>query len=156
MELTDQKQQQVVGDILSRHQNERGALIPVLQDIQGKLGYLPEEVLEEITRRMGIPLSRVYGVATFYAQFRLEPQGRHMIRVCHGTACHVGGATEVTAALEADLGVAEGETTEDRRYTLESVACLGCCSLAPVMTVDEDTHGRMDSEKSRKVIKRYE
>lgn len=156
MEITKEDRERALGGVLDRYGRQPGSLIPILQEVQEELGYLPESVLVEVASRTGIPLSRVFGVVTFYSQFRLHPRGRHMIKVCHGTACHVGGAPKVTTALETELGVSEGETTKDHRFTLDSVACLGCCSLAPVMTIGDDTHGRMDSEKSRKVIERYE
>lgn len=131
------------------------SLIPLLQQAQEFYGWLPKEVLEGIAQRTGIPLARIYGVATFYTQFRLAPVGRHIIRVCHGTACHVAGAERITEALEDELKIRDGETTPDLRFTLDSVACLGCCSLAPVLMVDDDTHGRLTPDRARRLIHDY-
>ena len=133
----------------------RGALIPMLQQVQGEIGYLPMAVMERISERSGVPAARVFGVASFYSRFRLEPVGRYVIRVCQGTACHVQGAVAVAEAICDELGVAEGGTTEDGKFTVESVACLGCCSLAPVMMVDEDTYGRLTPEQARDIVKNY-
>ena len=141
--------------IVAAHKKKPASLIPVLQAIQAEFGYLPEEALAAVSRELGPSVSQVFGVVTFYKQFRLTPQGRHLIRVCHGTACHVAGADGVSTALRSELGVADGETTADLNFTLESVACLGCCSLAPVMTVGDDTHGRLTPDKAKKVVARY-
>lgn len=133
----------------------RGVLIPLLQQVQAEIGYLPPEVMDRIAERSGIPAARVFGVASFYSQFRLEPSGRHIIRVCQGTACHVQGAVAITEAICDELGVAEGGTTEDGEFTLEPVACLGCCSLAPVIMIDEDTFGRLTPDDARRIVKDY-
>jgi len=130
-----------------------GSLIPVLQKVQDAFGYLPKEVLERIGRGLLVPPSTVYGVATFFAQFRLKPVGKYIVRVCHGTACHVAGADKITEAFARDLCVADGETTEDRLFTLESVACVGCCSLAPVAMLEGETYGRLDGRAVSKVVK---
>jgi len=111
--------------------------------------------MREIHKRTGIPLPQIYGVATFYAQFRLHPIGRCLIKVCHGTACHVAGAKEITQAIESTLGIANGETTPDRQYTLETVACLGCCSLAPVITIGESTFGNLTPNEVKKIVKQH-
>jgi NADH-quinone oxidoreductase subunit E len=132
-----------------------GVLIPLLQEAQAADGYISRAAMEEIHRRSGIPLAHVYGVATFYAQFRLQPVGRHLVKVCHGTACHVAGAREITEALETELGVATGTTTADGLYTLETVACLGCCSLAPVITVGAETHGGLDTSAARRALRQH-
>ncbi len=128
---------------------------PVLQRAQEVYGYLPPEVLKEIAGGLRIPLSQVYGVVTFYAQFRLTPVGKNLIRVCHGTACHVQNAEGLTEAIEGELGIKSGETTSDRLFTIESVACLGCCSLAPVIMVGEKVYGKLSTDKVRKVVKEY-
>lgn len=141
--------------IIRKYQDRHGSLIPVLQEAQEALGYLSSETMESIARGLKIPVSQVYGVATFYTQFRLKPVGRHLIRVCHGTACHVAGATAITEALEQSLGVKDGETTADRKFTLESVACLGCCSLAPVMMIDGETYGRLTKESAARALQDY-
>ncbi|MFB3854379.1 MAG: NADH-quinone oxidoreductase subunit NuoE [Vicinamibacterales bacterium] len=143
-------------DFRNRHYaGEEGKLIPLLQKAQEEDGYLSRERIQLIHEQTGIPLTEIYGVATFYAQFRLKPAGRHLLRVCHGTACHVNGAVEVTAAIEKHLGVASGETTPDRMFTLEIVACLGCCSLAPAMMIDDATFGNLSPSTAVRVIKRY-
>ena len=129
------------------------SLITVLQRVQDQFGYLPEAVVDEIARLSGMPASRIYGIVTFYAQFSTEPSGKHKVFVCHGTACHVAGATRVTQALEQELDVADGETTPDMSFTLGSVACMGACSQAPVMRVDTDTYGNLTAEKTRSVIR---
>ena len=132
-----------------------GSLIPVLQKAQEAYGYLPKPVLERIAQGLRIPPTQAYGVATFYAQFRLEPMGRYIIRVCHGTACHVSGAERITEAFERELGVKEGQTTDDRLFTLESVACLGCCSLSPVAMIGEETYGRLTGDRVARVLDEY-
>jgi NADH-quinone oxidoreductase subunit E len=141
--------------ILEQYQSSPGALIAVLQDAQAEYGYLPEVAMCEVAERRKVPLSTVYGVATFYAQFRLKPQGENVFKVCHGTACHIAGADRVTNVLEEELGIASGETTEDLSATLETVACLGCCSLAPVVMVGEQTYGRLDAPAVRKLVKTH-
>ena len=140
--------------ILQKFSNKKGSLIPVLQETQKVYGYLPRAALVVIAEATRNDVSQVYGVATFYAQFRLTPVGKHLIRVCHGTACHVSGATRVTEVCEEELDIEDGETSSDLKFTLESVACLGCCSLAPVMTVDENTYGRLTDREVRKVIEK--
>jgi NADH-quinone oxidoreductase E subunit len=147
---------QFVDDLINEQGSTRSALIPMLQHVQNNYRYLPEEVLVELAHKLKIPTSDVYGVATFYSQFRLEPVGKHIIRVCHGTACHVGGAERITGNLEDILEIKENETTEDRTFTLESVACLGCCSLAPVMMIDERTYGKLKSNILGRIIKDYQ
>jgi NADH-quinone oxidoreductase subunit E len=129
-------------------------LIPMLQKLQDAYGYLPPPVLQEVSTRTGIPTSRMYGVITFYAQFSTTPRGRHTIRACCGTACHVKGCKEVAEAILRELDVEEGGTTKDGRFTVESVACLGTCFLAPVMMVDNQYFGLLTPEKARKVLKK--
>ena len=141
--------------ILDRHEGERGAVIPVLQDIQNTFGYLPRPALRLAARRLHRPVSELLGVATFYSQFRFRPVGKHIIRVCHGTACHVAGAERMSDTVRQELRVDEGETTPDGLFTLEHVACLGCCSLAPVMMVDETAYGRLTRQAVRRVLGRY-
>jgi NADH-quinone oxidoreductase subunit E len=141
--------------ILKKFKNKRGVLIPVLQETQRVYGYLPRMAIVRIAEGLNADVSQVYGVATFYAQFRLTPVGKHLIRVCHGTACHVSGAPRITEVCEEELNIKDGETSSDLQYTLESVACLGCCSLAPVMTVDEGTYGRLTDREVRKVLGKY-
>ncbi len=137
------------------YRGEGGSLIPLLQRYQTEEGYISRERIEEIHRKTGVPLSHVFGVATFYAQFRLRPVGRHVIKVCHGTACHVSGANAISKTAEDYLKVATGDTTEDRLFTLETVSCLGCCSLAPVIMIGKETHGNLAPIDLRKVLKPY-
>lgn len=131
-------------------------LIPLLQDLQKVYGYLPRGALLEASRRTGIPASRMYGVATFYEQFHLAPRGRHTIKCCRGTACHVKAGAEVIGILQRALGLTEGGTTGDLRFTLETVACLGTCFLAPAMMVDDDYYGGLTPGKVESLLKRYE
>jgi len=132
---------------------EEGMLIPSLQKVQEAEGYISRERILEIHRRSGVPVPQIYGVVTFYAQFRLQPVGRHIIKVCHGTACHVAAAKGISQALEGALEIRTGETTKDRLFTLETVSCLGCCSLAPVVMIDTSTYGNLDPAAARKIIR---
>jgi NADH-quinone oxidoreductase subunit E len=132
-----------------------GSIIPLLQRLQDVYGYLPQDVVLEIARRTGLPASRVYGVATFYAQFRLKPGGRHTVRCCRGTACHVRGGKKIFGAVRGALGIDDGETTEDMKFSLETVACLGTCFLAPVVMVDNDYYGSMTAGRVGNVLDRY-
>ena len=133
---------------------EPSSLIPLLQRTQERFGYLPREVLEEMANYIGVPLSRVYGVATFYAQFRFKPLGKYVIKICHGTACHVNGAVNISQAITEELGIEEGQTTENGLVTLERVACLGCCSLAPVIMINDKVFGKLTPEKVRKLMRK--
>ena len=130
-------------------------LIPVLHEIQQVYGYLPAEVLSELSRRSGIAASRIYGVVTFYEQFYLEPHGRHTVRCCRGTACHVKGGQRIIKTIQQSLGVEPGETTEDMEFTFETVACLGACALAPVMVVDGTYYGKNTYRKVDIVLNSY-
>ena len=145
-----------VDAILERFAGVKGALIPVLQEAQNAYGFLPKDIIGRIAEILKVPVSQVYGVVTFYAQFHLNPRGRNIIRVCQGTACHVRGAKNVLKALEDELHVTPGQTTADERFTLETVACLGACGLAPVMMVNDDTHGRLTPESVCKILDRYQ
>lgn len=145
-----------LGEVLAHYQGEKGALIPVLQEAQDIYGYLPAEVLRRISKELKIPLSKVYGVVTFYAQFRLKPMGRNIVRVCLGTACHVRGGAKILETVEKELGIVDGETTENLRFTIESIACIGACALAPVMMINEDTHGRLTPDKIGEILSQYE
>jgi len=129
-----------------------GAIIPLLQKLQDVYGYLPQTVVLEVARRTGLPPSRVYGVATFYAQFRLKPGGRHTVRCCRGTACHVRGGKKVLGAVRSALGIDDGETTEDMNFSLETVACLGACALSPVMMVNKNYYGKMTARRAQQVL----
>lgn len=134
----------------------QGDLIPLLQQLQGAYGFLPLPVIAEVSRLTRVPLSRMYGVATFYAQFYLEPHGRHTVRCCRGTACHVRGASRVIEAAEEKLGIEDGGTTADMKFSLETVACLGTCFLAPVVMVDGDYYGHVAPEELDKILARYD
>jgi NADH-quinone oxidoreductase subunit E len=127
-------------------------LIPILQDVQKVLGYVPREAMREIARFLNLPESTVYGVVTFYAQFYLTRQGKHRIKVCRGTACHVRGSARIMEVVKKKLGIKPGETTPDYRFSLERVACFGSCALAPVMVVDGKVHGRMTPQKAEKIL----
>ena len=130
-------------------------MIPILQEAQAIYGYLPEEVLKAISETLKIPMSRIYGVVTFYAQFYLNPRGRHTVRVCRGTACHVRGGKAVRKAVQQYLGIGENETTPDFKFTFETVACLGACALSPVLLVDKNYSGKLTPAKVEQVLKQY-
>lgn len=134
---------------------ERSNLISILQDIQEIYGYLPEKSLKEISNHLCIPLSSVYGVATFYNQFRLTPLGKNIIRVCRGTACHVKNSANILIALENELGICAGQTTRDKLFTLETVACIGACSIAPVININDEYYGRVSIKEISKIISKY-
>lgn len=144
-----------IDEILARYAGQQGTLIPILQDVQNLYNYLPKDALEYIAEKTGTPISEIYGVVTFYSLFHLNPRGRNIIRACQGTACHVRGGKTILQALEKELGIKAGHTTSDLRFTLETVACIGACGLAPVMQVNEDTHGRLTPEKITAVLARY-
>ncbi len=144
-----------VDSIVDQHGNKESELISILQDIQEKRKYLAREVLEHVAEKMAIPLAKVYRIATFYNAFSLKPRGRHLINVCLGTACHVRGGERILERLERDLKVVRGETTEDQRFTLETVHCLGCCSLSPVMVLDGQTFGRLNQNTAVKRLKDF-
>ncbi len=144
-----------VDDILSKYEKKEASLIPVLQEVQGVFGYLPEQALVRIGQDLRIALSRIYGVATFYAQFYLTPRGRHTVRVCRGTACHVRGGKSVLNTVKDVLAIEDGETTEDFNFSLETVACLGTCFLAPVMMVDRSYYGKLVAPKVPAILAQY-
>jgi NADH-quinone oxidoreductase subunit E len=141
--------------MLWRHRGEPGMLIPLLQAAQDSYGYVPPLAIEQISDVTGIPTAEIYGVITFYKQFRLKPLGRHIIRLCKGTACHVVGAETIGQVVADELRVAPDETTDDGLFTYIVVACLGCCSLAPAMMIDDQTHGRLTPQKVRKLIRQH-
>lgn len=154
-EVNDPKYEELE-EILARFQGQKGALIPVLQGAQEVFGYLPGDVLKRISEALKLPFSQVYGVVTFYAQFHLKPRGRNIIRVCLGTACHVRGGAKIFETIQKELNIKDGETTPDLRYTLESVACIGACGLAPVIMVNDETHGRLTPDKLSGILAQYE
>lgn len=135
--------------------NEASNLIAMLQDIQDIHGYLRENDIIKVARHAGVPISRVYGIATFYNQFRLTPLGKHVIRVCRGTACHVKGSLDILNILEAELGISAGETSKDLQFTIETVACIGACSIAPVIVIDDKYYGGLTSKSVYKLINEY-
>jgi len=141
--------------ILEANQGHKESLIPVLQQAQGELGYLPEESISEIAHFLGLSSSEIFGVASFYAQFRFERQGEHTVKVCQGTACHVRGAKRIMEAVTQELGIEAGGTTEDYKFSLEQVACFGCCALAPVLVIDGQVYGRRTTSNARKVLEDY-
>ena len=152
MELIDLS---LLDEMLLTYKDQPGISIPVLQKTQGIYGYLPRPALSKIARETGIDEAKLYGVATFYAQFRMLPVGKHMISLCQGTACHVNGANLIEDAVKDELGIENGETTPDGLFTLSVVACLGCCSLAPVMMIDQDTHARLTPDKTKAILRQY-
>ena len=142
--------------IIQSHQNKPGALIPVLEDVQEVLGYLPKEIQAEVAEGLGIPLSEVYGVTTFYHFFTMVPRGRHLIRCCLGTACYVRGGAKNMDKLAATLQIIPGETTEDRRFSLETVRCVGACGLAPALVVDDETFSQVKPSKLNQILDQFE
>jgi NADH-quinone oxidoreductase subunit E len=146
----------VIDGIVHKHNVQPGSVIPVLQEIQGAYGYIPPVAIQRIAENMGIPASEIFGIVTFYAQFRLEPIGRNLIKVCHGTACHLNGAERIAHALAQATGAGEGETSQDDMFTVERVACLGCCSLAPCIMLNGEVHGRLTPEATGKIVKQVQ
>ena len=142
--------------VLDKYPNEEASLIPILQAIQEEYGYLPQDILDKMCDMTGLFPSQVMGVATFYSQFRLQKAGENIIKLCFGTACHVNGAEKIAEALTDELKIKIGETTADDKFTLETVACLGCCSLAPVMMIGNETYGRLTPDKARKIIREFD
>lgn len=145
-----------LGQILASHGGERGALIPILQEVQEELGYLPEEAISEVAKFCRMSLNEVFGVASFYAQFRFTPRGRHTLKVCLGTACHVRGGERILESVERELDVEPEGTTEDLKFSLERVACFGSCALAPVMVIDKNVYGRMTTGKVKEILAKYQ
>ena len=150
------EQEKALRELIAACKQQQGALMPVLQGAQEIYGYLPIEVQTIIAEELNIPLAEVYGVVTFYAQFHLEPRGKNIVRSCQGTACHVRGAKGVLNAIREKLGLKEGQaTTPDLKFTLETVACIGACGLAPVFMVNDDTHGRLTPESVGPILDKY-
>src|SRR4030042_6751327 len=142
-----------IDEILASYRGEKAELIPILQQVQHTYGYLPEEALSQIAKFVDVPECTVFGVATFYAQFKLVPTGRNIVRVCRGTACHVRGGSRILKEVEKQLGIKPGESTPDMEYALETVACIGACALAPTMVINNDTHGQMTTKKVDEILK---
>ena len=146
---------QKVKSILARYRGDPGMLVPILQDVQAEYNYLPKEALVQVGQGLEVPLSQVYSVASFFKAFSLKPRGRHLINVCLGTACHVRGAVRVIDEIERELGVKSGETTEDLRYTLETVNCVGACALGPIVVIDGNYSGQMTGSKVKPLLESY-
>ena len=144
--------QERLSEVLAPYRGQKGATIPVLQKVQEELGYLPEETIPEIANFLSLSKNEVYGVASFYAQFRFERQGEHTVKVCQGTACHVRGGRRILDTVEQELDIQPGGTTEDYMFSLERVACFGSCALAPVMVVDKTVYGRMTTAKAKDIL----
>ena len=144
------------GEVLASRSRERGKLIPILQDIQAKFGYLPREAMLEAASFLDTPESEVYSVATFYNQFRFVPPGKHQIKVCLGTACHIKGGKIILDSWQRELDIEEGETTPDREFSLERVACVGCCAMAPVSVVDDQVEGTISPTRIKGVLLSFE
>jgi len=141
-----------LNEILGRFKGDQGELIPALQQVQQAFGYVPEAAIDAIARFLHLPQVTVYGVATFYAQFKLTPSGRNIIRVCRGTACHVRGGARILREVEKQLGIKAGETTPDLEFGLETVACIGACALSPSMVVNDRVHGRVTTQKVKGIL----
>lgn len=139
--------------ILDKYKKKTGSLISILQKAQEVYGFLPLDVMDRISEATGIKAPIIYGVATFYTQFRLNPIGKHLIMLCKGTACHVNGAGAIEEAICDELHIVDGETTQDKLFTLNNVACLGCCSLSPVMMINGETYAKLTPDKARKILK---
>lgn len=144
----------LIKPVLDELGDVEGSLITILQQAQNIYGYLPTDVIYYIAQRLGISPARVMGVATFYSQFRLKPVGKYLIMLCQGTACHVNGSERIEAAITRELKISDGETTEDGLFTLKNVACLGCCSLSPVMMINGETYGNLTEQKAVDILKK--
>ena len=150
--MADSKIKEQLDDTLSRYTGDKSELIPILQEAQERFGYLPEEVMVGIAKFLQLSPATVYGVATFYAQFKFVPTGKRMVKVCRGTACHVRGAARILSEVEKRLGIKPGESTGDLEYALETIACFGSCALAPVIVVDNSVYGRMTTKKVEETL----
>ena len=146
---------QELSTIVEKYKGVKGNVILILQEIQEKYQFLPEDILEETSNAVKVPLSEFYGVATFYSQFKFNKPGKYQIKVCHGTACHICDARMVSETIVDELSIEAGETSEDGKFSLDEVACLGCCSLAPVIMINDKVFGDLDAKKLRKVLKEY-
>lgn len=143
----------LLDEVLDKYKNTKGSLITVLQKAQEIYGYLPTDVIYRIAEEMSLTPAKVMGVATFYTQFRFKPVGKYLIMLCQGTACHVNGSERIEKTIKEELGISDGETTDDGLFTLKNVACLGCCSLSPVMMINEETYGSLTPEKVKTILK---
>lgn len=147
---------ETVDSILNKYRCDGSLLVSILQDLQAEFNYLPREGLVKLSEGLGIPLSQVYSVATFFKAFSLKPRGRHSLSVCLGTACHVRGAIRVLEEIERELGISPGETTKDLKYTLETVNCVGACALGPIVVADGEYAGQMKTDKVKPLLKNYD
>lgn len=147
---------ETIGAILEKYQHNKGSLVSILQDTQAEIGYLAREALAEVSTGLGVPVSRVYGVATFFRAFSLTPRGRHQVNVCMGTACHVRGAVRIMETVERETGINSGETSEDLRFSLDTVNCVGACALGPIVIIDEKYSGEMTVDKVKPLLAVYE
>lgn len=145
-----------VSDIISKYEGREGDVISVLQDVQEEFNHIPKDALKEVSERLQIPFSRAFALATFFTAFSLEPKGEHPISVCMGTACHVRGAPRILEQIERELNVKEGHTTEDGKFSLDEVHCLGCCGLAPVITIGDDLYGKIKISQLKRILKKYQ
>ncbi len=144
-----------IDTIITQFEGKSGILIPLLQKVQTKLGFLSKDTIRHISNKIKVPISEIYGVITFYTQMRTKPVGKNLIRVCHGTACHVAGAPGISDAIYDELDIDKKGTTDDLKFTVEEVACLGCCSLAPAMMINDKTYGRLTQDEVRQIISNY-
>jgi NADH:ubiquinone oxidoreductase subunit E len=142
--------------IEEKYDNNPEALVMVLQEVNAEYNFLPQEALRYVAEKLDVPLSKVYGVATFYKAFHLEPRGRHIVSQCLGTACHVRGAMRIKGQVEKSLSIREGENTEDMRYSFETVRCIGCCSLGPVIKIDDDVYSNVEQDQVGKILEKYQ
>jgi NADH-quinone oxidoreductase subunit E len=155
-ETKDQELEEQFVELVEHYRGEHGTLVPLLQGAQAIFGYLPEDVMRRVAEAAGEPLSKALGVATFYSQFRLRPHAKHTIRCCHGTACHVSGATRISEELEKYLGIQTGENTPDMLYTIEEVHCVGACGMAPVVMINDRAHGKLTPDKAVDVVRAFQ
>lgn len=152
-ELADGVDLSLMDSLIEKYRGTKGSLIPLLQQTQDIYGYIPKQAFSKLHEEAGLALNELYGVATFYAQFRLKPAGKYIVKMCHGTACHVQQVTAITDELLDTLQIKDGETTADGLFTVETVACLGCCSLAPVMMIGDETYGKLSPKQAVRIIK---
>ena len=144
-----------LSEILKKYGKDKSQLVSILQDIQSEYNYLPRQALEKLSRKMDIPQSQIYSMATFFRAFSLNKRGKHIVNVCLGTACHVRGAELILESLERQLGISRGQTTQDLNFTLESVNCMGCCATGPVVKIGEEYFGHMTNDKVEPMLKKY-
>ncbi|MDD4876279.1 MAG: NADH-quinone oxidoreductase subunit NuoE [Dehalococcoidales bacterium] len=155
MSIEVEQPEKKINSILEKYEHDKGLLVSILQDIQEEYNYLSKEAIMQISQGLDIPLSQVYSVATFYKAFSLKPRGRHVINVCLGTACHVRGAVRILEAIERELNIKSGDTTDDLRFTLETVNCVGACALGPVVVIDGEYSGQMKIDKVKPLLEKY-